>query len=191
VIVDLVGAATRHDLVTAASLFGVDKKAIGDGGLLRAVAYKKQQEAEEEREGVLVARTVDLFRRRSIHWIIVKPGEQFAISCGDRLIALTKFGQRQRWDAQVFINGTFIRNLASDTDLAFVQGVAEEYAKGRDAGPLNNPKARWRRKPASEKQIKALRAWGAEREIHPEMTAGEASDILSVVIGLRGGRRGA
>jgi hypothetical protein len=67
--------------------------------------------------------------------------------------------------------------LATGLSLEYAQGAAEDYARQAGAGALVNPKAEWRRRPASDKQRWLL------RKLHiphaAEVTAGEASDLLS------------
>src|SRR5205823_909224 len=70
-ILDVVGASQRHELMTVASLFELNAAAVADGGVLEAEAARQAavQAAQERRVsqrpevGPLAAHVVDLFRQ--------------------------------------------------------------------------------------------------------------------------------
>jgi hypothetical protein len=70
--------------------------------------------------------------------------------------------------------------LAEDLDLGFAQGVAEDYARRAGAGTLVNRNANWRRDRATDGQLAALRRFGLA--IHPNLTKGEASDLITAAV---------
>ncbi|MQA92815.1 MAG: hypothetical protein GEU90_21765 [Gemmatimonas sp.] len=70
--------------------------------------------------------------------------------------------------------------LASGLDLGFATGIGEDYARKLGATRLSDPKARWRRQPATEKQLRALKRWKVK--VRPDLTKGEASDLLSAAV---------
>lgn len=66
-VLDVVGVAARHDLVSLATLAGVDPEALERGTVTAALAEKrarKEQEEQERAAGRLVAAPVDLFAQR-------------------------------------------------------------------------------------------------------------------------------
>jgi ATP-dependent helicase IRC3 len=130
-ILDLVGATTRHDLVTVASLLGMSLSALMGRTLTEAVAAEAQACLPFIAAGTLVARPVDLFRHRPLHWVQVS-ASLFVLSISAGWVALEATG------------------------------------------------ARWRRRPASEKQLPVLRSH--QIPIRPALTAGEASDLIAVTL---------
>ena len=60
--------------------------------------------------------------------------------------------------------------LASGKPLEWAQGIAEDYARELSAEILTNPRARWRTKPASVRQLEALAKLRIKST--PGMTAG-------------------
>lgn len=178
-VVDLVGATTRHDLVTAASLFYVNPKS--QQTISEAVEERESvaraREQQEAAHGRLVAQTVDLFRGRRFHWVSAAE-QRFVLSVGKGVIILTPDGTG--WTAK-FNSGEGSILLASGKPLVWAQGLSEDYARQLRADALIDPHAAWRTKPASGKQLATLQKFKI-RPI-PGITAGEASDLISAAIG--------
>jgi ATP-dependent helicase IRC3 len=172
-ILDLVGATTRHDLVTVASLFGVSPGALIGRTLTEAVAAEAQLSLPFAVAGTLVARPVELFRRRPLHWVQV--GESlFVLSLSEGWVALE--ARDARWRAVVYSREGQRRVLGEELDLGYAQGLAEDSVRRLGDGALVHPRASWRRRPASEKQRAVLRSY--QMPLRPELTAGEASDLI-------------
>jgi hypothetical protein len=128
----------------------------------------------------LIAQTVDLFRARKLHWIH-GAGETFVLSVGRGQILVRPEGDR--WTA-VFVTKATRTIIAERLPLDYAQGRAEDYARTiTSAHALIDPSATWRTKPASPKQLAALRKF----RIHPtgDLTAGAASDLISSAIAAR------
>lgn len=175
-VLDLVGGATRHELVTAASLFGLDPEVLAVKGLTEAEAEKREAEAAIAEAGRIVARQVDLFRRRDLHWVI---GENlFTLSAGNagQLIVSQ---QQDGWRVEV-VNKDSRERLIGGLDQGYAMGYAEDFARKSGAGALIDPAAAWRQRPPSEKQIATMRkmrlAWTTAT------TQGEASDMIAATI---------
>jgi hypothetical protein len=149
-------------------------------------ALDAQRREEDEAEvrmttrGRLVSRPVDLFRQRPLHWVESASG-RFVLPIDGGRITLEE--RPRGWVASVARYNASPVVIARDLPLAYAQGVAEDRARQMGASNLADPNAAWRRRPASEKQLGVLRRRGAY--ITPDMTAGEASDLISA------GRRGA
>jgi superfamily II DNA or RNA helicase len=78
-ILDCVGATTRHDLVSVATLTGLPLEALAQGQSVSEAI--EAREAEQQRvHGELVARRVELFRPRPLHWVPADPC--FVLSLG-------------------------------------------------------------------------------------------------------------
>ena len=176
-ILDVVGSTTRHDLVTTATLFGVEEAALRDGTIGEAVAARERVEQKQAQQGELVAQAVDLFARKNLAWTATEGG-QYALSTGRSLIVLSLEGQR--WSVRELVQGARQRVLGEGLDLGYAQGIAEDRARELGAGALMQRDAAWRQKPASVKQRSALRRWRVPPR--PGLTSGEASDLLQAAI---------
>ena len=178
-IIDLVGATARHDLVTAASLFNVEPKpeqTIAEAVEEREANTRAQAEQEAVR-GRLVAETVDLFRERRFHWVHAAE-HRFVLSVGKGVIVLVPDGGG--WTAKFNSRESSIE-LASGKPLEWAQGIAEDYARQLRAEALIDPHAAWRSKPASEKQLATLKKFRIKTVAG--ITAGAASDLISAAVG--------
>jgi ATP-dependent helicase IRC3 len=191
VVLDLVGATTRHDLRTVASLAGLPLEALKDGESLTEAT--ERQTAERLRfQGQLVAKRVDLFRRRPLYWM--RRDEDFVLGLGDDgWIVLSQMPDAtdasERWDVQHVRREGGSTVVASDLSLAYAQGFAEDRARTAGAGGLVNPYAHWRKAPVTErpKMVALLAKWGVP--MPATMTAGEAADVISMELLARAERR--
>jgi superfamily II DNA or RNA helicase len=177
-VLDLVGATTRHDLVTAATLFGVEPAALEEDSVLEAVLHQRERDAVTDEQAQLVAHTVDLFRQRRLHWIH-GAGETFILGCGPGQILLRP--EDGTWNATYRDRDQTIV-IAERLPLDYAQGAAEDYVRRTGAQALVDPRAAWRTRPASERQLQALRRFRLPST--PGLTAGEASDQLARAIAL-------
>jgi ATP-dependent helicase IRC3 len=177
-IVDLVGATTRHDLITAATLFGVAPEDLERDSVLEAVLHARARTAATIDQARLVAQTVDLFRQRRLHWIH-GPGETFILPSGVGQIVLRPDGDA--WTATYRYREQAIL-IAHKLPLDYAHGAAEDHVRRLGAQALVDPRATWRTRPASERQLQALRRFRIP--ITRDLTAGEASDRLSQAIAL-------
>jgi hypothetical protein len=177
-IVDLVGDTTRHDLMTAATLFGVAPAALEGDTVLEAVLNQRARVAQTTAAAQLVAEAVDLFKQRRIHWI-AGDGATFILSCGEGQIVIRPDGPA--WTA-TYADREATSILGARLPLEYAQGVAEDYARRRGARVLVDPRAAWRSRPASDRQRNALRRFRVKAP--PQLTAGEASDQLARAIAL-------
>lgn len=174
-IVDLVGSTTRHDLMTAATLFGLPPRAIVKETVREAKARVAAAAREEEaQDGEVVTRAVDAFRGRSLHWI--KAGKGFALQLEAGWLRMQP-GEGESWDVVAEQRDRRPRQLARGLDLGYAQGFAEDYARANGPKALLDPAAPWRMRPASSKQIDLLNRLGIRFD--PGGTAGDASDLIS------------
>jgi ATP-dependent helicase IRC3 len=181
-VLDLVGATSRHDLMSVASLAGLPLEALEKGESLAEAAERVEAERLEW-QGKLVAKRVDLFRRRPLYWM--HDGESFVLSLGnDGWIVLSPTPEAldtsERWTVRHIQPQGGKTVVARDLSLAYAQGLAEDRARSTGAGGLVNPHARWRQAPASHhpKMTALLATWGTP--IPDGMTAGEAADLISL-----------
>lgn len=180
-VMDLVGVTRRHDLQTIASLTGLPRDALKNGTSVAEVIIQQEElQQREVRHGEIVAKAVELFRSRPLHWLAA--GRSFVLSLGDHgwlLLSADAEGE-ESWNAFVVRPDGDSRQLAEGLSLAYAQGVAEDFAREVGAGALVNPKAQWRQKPLREypKMQYVLRKFHIPPR--PDMTAGEAADLIAV-----------
>ncbi len=177
-VLDLVGATTRHDLQTAATLFAFEPADLAEMPLTAAVARRRRLAAMPTVDGPLVARPVELFKQRALHWVSTSP-MRHALSVGDGVLLL-QTEDLVRWRVEYVERHRSREVLASDLTLAYAQGLAEDKARELGAGPLVNRQARWRRDPVTPGQVEALRRWRIP--VKANLSKGEASDLLTKVI---------
>jgi ATP-dependent helicase IRC3 len=176
-VLDVVGQAGRHDLVTAAGLFGLNPSSLA--GRTVTQAFEERERVEEERRelagGRLVSRPVELFAGRSLHWVEQTPGRYLLTIAAGR-ITLARRGRG--WSVTIARYGAAPLEIARDLPLEYAQGIAEDRARQLGGDHLADPNAAWRQRPASAKQLDVLRRWGL-LGVRSSLTAGEASDLIS------------
>jgi ATP-dependent helicase IRC3 len=188
-VLDLVGATARHDLMSVASLAGLPLEALEKKESLAEAAERLEAERLDW-QGKLVAKRVDLFRRRPLYWM--HDGDNFVLSLGnDGWMVLSPTAEAaERWTARHVQPQDGRTVVARDLSLAYAQGLAEDRARSAGAGGLVNPHARWRHAPASThpKMTALLATWGIP--MPDGMTAGEAADVISLALLRRAEGRG-
>jgi ATP-dependent helicase IRC3 len=178
-VIDMVGASRRHDLMTAPELFGLPLSALqqSNGSIAGAVALQATAEAARRSSGELIARTVDLFRRRTVHWVPTANG-RFVLSAGSGTILLRPNGGL--WDTVYAPTHGEPEILASAIDMGYAQGVAEDFARTLGARTLIAKDALWRSEEPTPKQLSKLRYLGMP--LRGIRTKGEASDLISAAL---------
>lgn len=178
-VIDVVGASTRHDLMSVASLTGLPVTALQAGAsVAEAAAERTVEDERQRRQGAVVARTVDLFSRRTLHWLPIDGG--FTLSLGQEgWLVLTPEAEQDgtHWRATVVAPDGARLLLASGLSLAYAQGAAEDFVRDLGVQVLSDPQAAWRRRPASDKQRWLLRKLRLPSQ--DDLTAGEASDLIA------------
>lgn len=180
-VLDFVGATSRLDLVTTASLFGVKPKP--DQTVCEAVeesqAAQRYQEAVAADHGRLIAEAVDIFQKARLHW--VQSGDKFTLSIGCGQIILSPADKD--WKAVLYRPDRTQQTLAEKLPLAYAQGIAEDFARKQGIAAFVLRDAPWRRKPASGRQRAALTKMHIR--FNGPLTAGEASDLIARRIAAR------
>jgi superfamily II DNA or RNA helicase len=187
-VIDLVGITEDHKLQKAASLIG--RKAKAGTKDVRSFREWIEGEASYDEPGTTMvevrgalgqtfrqqARAVDLIDRKRLAWTQVELNA-FSLPAGEQgSVVITE--QRDRtWSVVQFGRDNSTTEIARGLDFGYAQGVAEQQVVEAEAKVLADPKARWRSKPASEKQLTTLTNMRITHE--PTITAGEASDLIS------------
>jgi superfamily II DNA or RNA helicase len=177
-VLDLVGATARHDLVTTASLFGVEPRALEQHGVVETVLRQRELAAVANEQARLIAQRVDLFRQRRLHWVHADK-ETFILACSGGQIVLRPDGAA--WTA-VHRTRDDVVVIAQRLPLDYAQGASEDYVRRMGGQVLVDPEAPWRARPATHRQLQALRHFRIP-VVH-ELTCGEASDALARAIAL-------
>jgi len=187
-VIDVVGVSERLDLQTLPRLFGLREQPAARETVIEAIDRQSRQEKEAEKatnasgrrraEGAMRSRDVQLLgrrrRARKLHWL--RHDRYWLLSLGQAgLLALAP--SRDRWTVVRLHRGRAER-LASDVDLGYAHGIAEDYTRQADAMRLVDASALWRRDPMNDAQADLLRRLG----ITPPdgATKGEASDLITV-----------
>lgn len=178
-ILDVVGASTRHDLMTTGSLFGVTPADLDAHTLTVAVAHEEtRRRARQDAEalaGRLVAQTVELFAKRELRWLTVGP-THFVLSAGPSgMLHLRSRGSG--WSVALVQKDGIRQTLREGLSLEYAQGVAEDHVRQAGAESLVSQGAAWRLAPASVKQLTVMQRMRMGPA--PGLTRGEASDLIA------------
>lgn len=170
-LIDLVGSTTRHDLVTASTLLGLDPKPKAPSLMQSATQRASFGQPVKDELGELVTIKVNLFRR--LTWVQLGNG-RWTLSVPDGRIDLVD--GESGWKVLRQAKGVLTRVLAEGVSLEWAQGIAEEEVRSEGAEWLTDPEAPWRKRPPSQKQIDILVRKGLWT---PGMTKGEASEVIT------------
>jgi ATP-dependent helicase IRC3 len=180
-ILDLVGATTRHDLMSVASLTGLPLDRLTQGqSVAEVIEAQEAEQKEQQLRGELVARRVELFRQRALHWLAANPF--FVMPLGEQgwMVLTPDADVAERWDVLRVSPTGETQMVAERVPLPYAQGIAEDYARREGAGGLVNPQARWRQRPVTDypKMVTFLQRW--HLPYRAGMSAGEASDLINL-----------
>ena len=185
-VLDLVGATEQKSLVTLPRLFGIDEQG-EDEENPQTVTEALADAEEKRREGELVSRTVDLFKRSYMTWKAVDE-RRWLLSTFELRLGLT-MEDDGTWAAVASrkgVKGSQV-TIASGIDLGLAQGIAEDYLRQHSDPRQAAKQARWRKHSATDDQLRALRNLGVA--VTGRLTRGDASDLIDVNIIRKGLRR--
>lgn len=178
-VLDLVGSTTRHDLVTAADLLGLDPSELENGRTVtEALEARQRVPGMVDASGELVARAVNLFQRRPPHWLNVDGRYLLTVDQSSHIELRPQADGGDHWTATLHERGRLSSVLATDVPLTYAAGVATDHVRRYGAVGLAISDARWRRDPMTAKQAAHLQRLG----ITPPdgCTKGQASDLIAV-----------
>lgn len=178
-IIDMVGATKRHNLVQAPVIFGID-------GELDDTADGRSPDPDEQirlshQHSLLISQIggVAPIARSRLRWVPAREGV-YALNCGEGGNVLMTNAEKDDWLVEV------VGRKDSDgrepltmepVGLELAQGIAEDYVRRASAVYLTSRSARWRDAPATQKQLEALKKWKVP--VHSRITKGEASDLMT------------
>jgi ATP-dependent helicase IRC3 len=176
-ILDLAGNSARHELVTVASLLGLDPRQVASQGVLEADRLEQARRQRCVQDGQLVVREVDLFGRGGLVWTAVKAAHVLSLDAAG--FVGVEPAPDGTWQVLVHDGtdwGTRLRQTHQGLDQGYAIGIAEELARQHVPRVLRDPQAAWRRQPASDGQIGfyARRGWPS-----PPPTKGEANERMT------------
>lgn len=197
-ILDVVGAATQHNLVTIPSLFGLPEPAVWEGGSELLTGAIDRHEQAEIAAGRLRAEEIELFHklRATIAWAEAEDRstgrKRYVMGLGKGKPTVV-LASRQLPDGDV----EWIAGLQADdgtksvlidhVPLETAQGVAEDFIRASGvSAQLIDPAAKWRSKRPSPEQLKAAGKW--RLKVDPSWTRGELSAALDAHIATIKGR---
>jgi superfamily II DNA or RNA helicase len=181
-IVDLVGASERHDLLTLPRLFGFgDTTALEERTVTEALEHEHAAADPATTEAPLVAEEIDLFRERArLRWVEV--GASWAVTTGRGLLVVEPYADAWRVVAQE-ARTRQRQVLAHGLDLGYAHGVAEDFIRRLGAAHLVAPDAPWRTDAISNKQRALLNRLGIPYDA--DLNRGAASDLISAELAKR------
>ncbi|MFL5338169.1 MAG: DEAD/DEAH box helicase [Geminicoccaceae bacterium] len=178
-VLDLVGCAARHDLVTTASLFGLPASALATKSVAEAVmARQAATDVPTPVDGRMVSAEVDLFRGRRARWVPTETG-RFVLPTGQGTLVLRP-GEAGHWDVLHVPSQGPREILMTAMPLSYATGFAEDRVRGMDGQTLIDRHAPWRTAPPSEKQLNLLQRLGVP--LAGLRTRGEASDAITAAL---------
>jgi superfamily II DNA or RNA helicase len=204
-IIDVVGATVEHDLVTAASLFGLEADPNATNGQQTFTAMLDAKEAELLRLGQLEAERVELFKafheqmsEASIVWaqahLVTEGMRQYIrpLGQGQPVVILRQVHTDSDTWAAFVTNSTDLDVLIDQVPLVTAQATAEDYVRRHvKHQAFIRTGAAWRDLAPTSKQLDAARNWGMPRP-DQHKTRGELSNALDLHIALKieRGRKG-
>lgn len=178
-ILDVVGVAHRHDLMTMTRMFDgqIDPALLEDATkrtVMEARIATERQTKKDPTRGKLGFETTDVWGARPFAW--VKSDLGYVLSLGKQEGWLALSATAKGWQAWIH-SGRDEKVLLDAKLLGYAQGAAEDYARKTGSDILCRKNATWRRKAATEGQRRMLWSWKIPWV--DEMTSGEAADAIT------------
>lgn len=188
-VIDFADTVGRHSLCGLATLAGnaMLKPRRGETLMEALERFDMAEDWKRERLGQIRKEVVDLFERSAFCWTPTQGGH-FRLSAGEgRYIWLRNLPEGY---TVLLIPREGEREVLSEVPLpmGYAQGVAEDWVRLNGVHVLVERDAKWRRNPASEKQLVLLKKWAIPHD--PEtITAGEASGLIDIEMARAQNRR--
>lgn len=179
-IVDMVGMSTRHTLIQAPVIFGIEGT-VDDTRERDRVVDPEEHLRSMHRQSLLLSQVQGIapIARSKLKWVPAKNGT-LTLNCGEGGTVLLRNIGKDDWLVEVVGRAGSAGREALTMDpvgLELAQGIAEDYVRRAQAVYLTNKSARWRGAPATQAQKEALTKW--KIAFHNDITKGEASDLMT------------
>lgn len=180
-VLDVMGASSRHKLATLADLTGREVGDLNDDQSLREAAIlheKREEELLRLQRGRVGWADVDLFHNSATRWLQTRGGTWF-IPAGNESLFLVPGDEPQTfrirlWDRE---RGALVPKPDTEYPLEFAMRWAEIFAQRR-APQLAKKSARWRSGRPSPKQVALCHRLRVP--VPPGATAGDVSDLVDI-----------
>ena len=180
-ILDVMGASTRHKLASIVDLTGRDVAMPDEDQTLREAVREAEEKAQRRIDlSRIQVEEIDLFHGSAVRWLKTESGVWF-IPIGDAayVFLVRNPVDRTYWlrkfDA---INGMVGPKHDVPLPLAPAKAWLEQQARAMGSRWLATRAAAWRNKPASTKQLNFCRMKGIQ--VPPGSSAGEVSDLQAI-----------
>jgi superfamily II DNA or RNA helicase len=212
-ILDVVGASVRHELITRVDLDDLPtdqrrKKAAEpseglkcgtcDGpcqdpeahacrlcGRIMPARLVKDGETRHETCQVGKAEKVDVFGKSRLRWLEVE--DAFVLGAGRGVIIMAPTGTDDVWRLATYEQNR-LQVLHQELPGEWARGIGEDHAKAFQR--LNERDASWLRRPASQSQLTRLLNEGLPEKHLPRIrTQEEAANLITRIVGRRGVRK--
>jgi hypothetical protein len=176
-VIDLVGNSKRHELVSVASLLGLNPRVVAEHGVLEADEIDRARRERREnvvQDGRLVANAIDLLGRRELVWTSV--GAAHVLGLGDDGWVGIEAVDDGTWRVLHHPGrhfGVRLSVVQSNLDFGYAMGLAEDMARRSVPHVLRARDTRWRSRPPTERR----RAYFAHKGWAVPTTDGEAADF--------------
>lgn len=180
-ILDVMGASTRHKLASIVDLTGRNVVVSDEDQTLREAAVETEEKAKAKRRALEVARfqveEFDLFHSSTTRWLKTDSGVWFIPVGDDVYVFLIRNPVDRTYWMRRFTPQHGIVGPKQDVPLPLADAKAwmERQAKAMGSRWLATRLAPWRSRPASDKQINFCRM--RRIPVPPGSTAGEVSDL--------------
>jgi superfamily II DNA or RNA helicase len=179
-ILDVMGASTRHKLASIVDLTGKDLPQADEDETLRETARRADEEKRRLELAQLEWEDVNLFHGSHFRWLRTDAGFWFLPVSDETFLFLIRHPTARtywmrRWDVSLGIIGP-----QNDVAVPLTQAMhwMERQARALGRSFLTTRTANWRSKPASAKQLAYCRF--QHIPVPPGSTAGEVSDLQAI-----------
>ena len=180
-ILDVMGASTRHKLASIVDLTGRDAPMPDEDQTLREAVREAEEKAQRRLDlSRIQVEEIDLFTGSSVRWLKTESGVWFIPVADAAYVFLIRNPVDRTYWLRRFDANNGVVGPKNDMPLPLTAAKAwlEQQARAMGSRWLAARAAPWRSKPASAKQLNFCRLKGIK--VPPGSSAGEVSDLQAV-----------
>jgi hypothetical protein len=179
-VLDVMGASTRHKLASIVDLTGREAAALEEDQTLReAVEAFEEEKQHKQKLARLEFEDINLFQKSHVRWLRTDMGAWFIPMTNDLLLFLSRddagMYRVRRWTSD---EGVRAPSPDPARPLADTMAWTEQHAKRLAPAAFVTRGARWRAGAPSDKQLAYCRRFRIQ--IPPGSTAGDVSDLQAI-----------